>query len=616
MLTDTFRFVVPFTRAYWRRYAFGLALTPLSAWATLQIATTTGECVRALESGNAASALFHAATTRSAVPWYLSWAAWIPSWGLLPDLTALAVTAGLTLFGIRWFIISASRRVEFDIRNRLFEHLQRLDQAYYSSAKTGDLMSRMTADVERTRLLVGPIILYASRTLLLLAIGIPLMIQVSWLLTVMVMVPLSLMTVAVRVIGPRVHRETFRSSEMLSEISSLAQENFSGIRVVQSFAQEPAETARFGALSKDYLEQNLRVVRVQAWMHPIIGAVGDLALISLLVIGGGLMLDGSIDTGSFFAFCGYQGALIWPMLSIGWVVNQYHRARASVDRLRELLETKPSVLAAAAPHRFGTGRGDGTDASRGPESIRGAVSIRNLHFSYGEREALRDIDLEAPAGSTIAILGRTGAGKSTLLQLVPRLWNPPPGSIFVDGVDVNTLDLGELRRAIGYVPQESFHFSRTVRENIAFGAGELSDQELAHVARVARFDKDLDQFPDGYEAMVGERGVTLSGGQKQRASLARALAIRPRILLLDDAFSAIDAETEEEILRGLPEATGGITTIVVSHRVSSIAHADRIYVLDEGAVAESGTHRELLALGGLYAETHRLQQLSDELDHM
>ncbi|MBN1443495.1 MAG: ABC transporter ATP-binding protein [Planctomycetes bacterium] len=577
----TYGFVLPYARRYWHLYLAGLLLVPVSAASSLAVPYLTGECVKLLEAtGEGARSLGE----------------------LLAWIAAAAVASGLSLFAVRYLIIGASRHVEFDLRNRIFQHLHELDLSFYNEARTGDLMSRISTDVDRVRLLVGPVIMYSSRWLLMLAVGLPLMIAVSLPLTLLVMVPLSLITFAVRSIGPRVHREIFKAQEALADLSSLAQEDFSGIRVVKSFAQEDAEERRFADIARRYLQRNMGAVRISSWMLPVISAVSDLALISLLLVGGMLMLRSRIDYGDFVKFAGYQLALIWPMLSIGWVVNQYHRAGASVDRIRELLEARPRVTEPDRPVLPASGR------------IEGDLSIRGLSFGYGEHLILRDVSLDAPRGSTVAIVGRTGAGKTTVLNMIPRLLPTPEGTVFIDGVDVTRIPLETLRRSIGYVDQESFLFSRTVEENIAFGVDAVERERVLAASHLARFDKDIDQFPGGWEEMVGERGVTLSGGQKQRAALARALFVRPRILILDDAFSAVDTQTEEQILDGLREATRDLTVLIVSHRVSSVAHADRIYVLDEGRVAEEGTHEKLLHRGGIYAEIHRLQQLSDELD--
>jgi ATP-binding cassette subfamily B protein len=576
---ETLRFLYPFLRPHLRGYIAGALLAPIATAAALAIPYLSGEVVSLLERTGARTGIA----------------------SLISLILLASIVRGVSLFGVRYLIIGASRKLEFDLRNTLFRHLQGLDQLYFKSARTGDLMARATSDVESARTIAGPVVMYAINTALMLAIALPLMISLSPVLTACVMVPLCLLTVAVRKIGPRVHAAVHKSQETLSELSSLAQENFAGVRVIQSFASEPKEMVRFEDVSGRYLQRNLAVSRLASWMYPVIGGVADLSLISLLVVGGVLMLSGSLSLGDIVKFSGYQAQLLWPMISIGWIVNQFLRGSTGVERLREVLSVMPRVSEPASPVYPASGR------------LEGHVSIRNLTFAYGAEPVLRDVSLEAPAGKTIAIVGRTGSGKSTLVSLIPRIYPPPDGTIFLDGIDVNRLSLSALRKAIGFVPQESFLFSRTVSENIGFGVEELRMEEVYSVAGVTRFDKDIDQLPRGYEELVGERGVTLSGGQKQRAAISRALLVRPRILILDDALSSVDTSTEEEILQNLKRATEGMTTLIVSHRISSIRHAHRIYVLDEGRIVEEGSHDELVRRGGVYAETHRLQLISDEL---
>ena len=569
-------------------------MVPLSIGSLLAIPWLTGECVDILRESMGPQETINSLPPSSQVAI------------LLAAIVFFAFTRGLSLFAIRWFIISASRKVEFDLRDRLFSHLQSLDQGFYDNWKTGDLLARCTQDVERVRVLAGPIIMYSANTACMLLIALPLMISVSGWLTLLLMVPLSLLTLSVRKIGPRVHDAVFKAQETLSNLSSLSQEDFAGIRVVKSFAQEEAESERFRKLSGDYVKDNLVTARIQAWMHPLVAGVNELSVMLLLVLGGYYLLEGNgaLTLGEFIKFAGYQFQLIWPMISIGWVVNQFHRASASVRRLEAILESKSNIVLPAEPVTPPAGK------------ITGTISIRNLDFAYNGKKILEDISIEAPAGHTIAITGRTGSGKSTLLKTLPRILPVDDGRIFIDGIDINRLPTGLLRRAIGYVPQESFLFSRTISGNIGFGIDAPKEDAVLSAARVSRLEKDIDQFPRGWEEQVGERGVTLSGGQKQRAALARALLVQPAILLLDDSLSSVDTQTEKEILTELRVATNSITTLVVAQRISSILHADRIYVLEDGRIAEEGSHAELIETNGLYAETYRLQLLSDELEGM
>ncbi|MBI4587063.1 MAG: ABC transporter ATP-binding protein [Planctomycetes bacterium] len=591
----TVRFIFPLARPYFWYYLAGIILIPPSTYCALAIPRYTGAAVDGLRAGPSGSGAVPAA--------------------LIGALLLFALGRAVCLFGTRWLIIGASRRFEFDLRNRLFDHLQHLDRRFYDQARTGDLMNRSSTDIDAVRTMAGPCVMYSISTLFMLSLALPLMAAVDGLLTALLLVPLSLLTAAVRLIGPRVQLSHRRAQETLSALSSFAQENFGGMRVVKSFAMEEREIGAFKDLCEVYYQRSLATERVYNYMGPIAGAVGEIAAILLLLAGGGMILSGSFTLGDFIKFGGYQSLLIWPMISIGWVVNQVHRGLASVARLEEVFAARPAVADSG-----GKSEGGGLAAAVKPEELRGEIEFRRLNFSFNGPPVLQDLSLKIPAGKTVAILGRTGSGKSILASLIARLYAVPDGTLFIDGIDINRIPLASLRQAIGFVAQETFLFSRSIAENIAFGALDRDPlrwkEKASRLAALSRLDKDIDQFPHGYDEIVGERGVTLSGGQKQRVAIARAMMGRPRLLILDDALSAVDSHTEEEILHNLRQAKGDLTVLVISHRIASIKDADHIYVLEEGRIAEEGSHQELARRGGIYTEIFRMQLLAQELEEM
>jgi ATP-binding cassette subfamily B protein len=532
-------------------------------------------------------------------------------------LLAVAGTKAIFQFLTRWILIGVSREIEFDLRNDLFAHLERLSYSFYQRTRTGDIMARATNDLNAVRMLLGPGIMYTANTVVFTAGALAFMLSISPRLTVFAFAPLPVVSVVVQYFGHRIHERFERIQAMFSDISARAQENFSGARLIRAYVQEEPEIENFERDNTEYIARSLKLVRLMGMLWPTLELLLGVAIVIVLWVGGREVLLHRIDLGDFVAFNTYMVQLTWPVIALGWVINIFQRGLASMGRIESILAEQPDITDAGVP------------AQGAPTHVRGDIEFRDLSFHYdqtliavergigkrhGDESVLNNVNLRVPVGTSLAIVGPTGSGKSTLVSLIPRIYDTAEGSVLIDGRPIREFPLELLRRNIGFVPQETFLFSDTIRENIAFGANDATDADVHRSAETASIAAEIESFPDGYNTLVGERGLTLSGGQKQRTAIARALIRNPRILVLDDALASVDTQTEDRILNHLREIMEGRTTIFISHRVSTVRNADRIAVLHEGRIVEYGTHDELIERNGYYTELYNKQLLEEELE--
>lgn len=574
------RTLVPYLRRYRRQYALGFSVLVVNVAVFTTIPFILKLAIDGLSRG----------LTR----------------GQLGDLCLLLVAAvlarGLLQYWQRLILITTSRDIEYDLRNDLLWHLEKLSMSFFQEYRTGDLMARSTNDLNAVRNMLGPGIMYSANAVVLVVVVLAILLRLDWRLTLIAFIPAPAISLCVQWFGKRIHDRFERIQAMFSTLATRVEENLTGLRVVRAFAREPQETEAFESLNADYVRRNLRLVKLSGSFDPLLQLLLGIAFVLVLWFGGRAVLEGQITLGSFVAFNAYMMQMSFPMIALGFVINIVQRGTASLERIQQIFRTQPAIA-------------DGPRTDSAIRELEGSIEFCHLTFSYnGGPPVLKDINLRIAAGSTVALVGHTGAGKSTLASLLPRFYDAAPGMVRVDGRDIAAIPVEVLRRSIGMVPQEAFLFSDTLRANIAFGVADATDEQVEAAADVASLAVDVADFPEGYRTRVGERGLTLSGGQKQRTALARAVLRDPKILILDDALSSVDTLTEERILERLQEVTRGRTTLLISHRISTIRGADHIVVLQDGAIVEQGTHAELIGLGGVYAELYEKQLLEEELE--
>ncbi|HQI39916.1 MAG: ABC transporter [Ignavibacteriales bacterium UTCHB2] len=520
-------------------------------------------------------------------------------------IVGTSIVGGIFRYSIRQTIIVVSREIEYDLRGDFWSHIQKLPLRYFQNNSTGNIMSHATNDINAIRSFIGPAVMYSIDTSIRLSIVVAIMMSMNFSLTLYALLPLPFLSYGVYRVGRLIHEKYVKIQENFSQLTTRAQENFSGIRVIKSYVREENEIKRWKELSREFLRKNMNLIRIQAIISPILTVITGISIIVVIWIGGGKVINGEMSLGEIAAFVAYLSILIWPVIAFGWVMNIIQQAEASMKRLNKIF---------AEPYEIDDS--DKTDFAI--TELKGKIEFKNVSFRYSDNlpEVLKNINIKIPVGSTLAIVGHTGSGKTSLINLIPRLYDVSEGEVKIDGRNVKEIPLDVLRTDIAVVQQESFLFSDTVSGNISYGLKEIDLEKVKEVSRIANFDKDVETFTNGYETIVGERGITFSGGQKQRASLARALATDPKILILDDSFSAVDTQTEEKILKNLKEFMKNRTSIIISHRISTVKDADNIIVIHDQTIVEQGTHSELVALNGIYADLHYKQLLEKELEEL